>query len=87
MWAAVAYLDDGYAGVDHIRVSPEDREFVRARLARVEGVDEVQYYRLSTRIEALELVIEELHRRLEERGYGDSEFDASDYEAEQRSPI
>lgn len=70
-----------------LRVSLEDREFVRARLERLEGVDEAQYFRLSTRVEALEVVIEELRRRMEERGYGDSEFDISDYEAEQLPPV
>lgn len=70
-----------------LRVSLEDREFVRARLARLQGVDEAQYYRLSTRIEGLEVVIEELRLRMEERGYGDTAFDASDYEAEQLPPV
>jgi len=70
-----------------LRVSLEDREFVSTRLARLEGVDEEQYYRFSTRIEVLQVVIEELQRRLEESGYGDTEFDLSDYEAEQQPPL
>ena len=65
------------------RVSPEDREFVQARLARQAEVDEEQYYRLSTRMEVLQIVVEELAQRMEERGYGGTTFDLSDYEAEQ----
>lgn len=84
---AIAGHTDHGGPSSQLRVAPEDREFVRARLASLEGVDETQYYRLSTRIEALEVVIEELRRRMEERGYGDSEFDVSDYEAEQQLPL
>lgn len=70
-----------------LRVSLEDREFVSARLARLEQVDEEQYYSFSTRMEVLQVVIEALQRRLEESGYGDTEFDLSDYEAEQQPPL
>jgi hypothetical protein len=69
-----------------IRVSPEDREFVRARLGRLAEVDEEQYCRLSTRMEVLQIVVEELAHRMEERGYGGTTFDLSDYEAEQLPP-
>src|SRR5690606_39223415 len=65
---AIAGHTDHGGPSSQLRVAPEDREFVRARLASLEGVDETQYYRLSTRIEALEVVIEELRRRMEERG-------------------
>jgi len=88
----VAY--DAIAGhADHggpssqLRVSLEDREFVRARLARLEEVDEDQYFRLSTRIETLEVVIDALARRMEESGYAGTEFDLTDYEAEQQAPV
>jgi len=88
----VAY--DALAGhTDHggpssqLRVSLEDREFVRARLARLEEVDEEQYYSFSTRIEVMQVVIEELQRRMEESGYGETEFDLTDYEAEQQAPV
>jgi len=70
-----------------IRVAPEDREFVRARLARLAEVDEEQYHRLSTRMEVLQVIIEELAHRMEERGYGGTTFDLSDYEAEQLPPL
>jgi len=70
-----------------IRVSAEDREFVRARLARLAEVDEEQYSRLSTRMEVLQIIVEELAHRMEERGYGGTTFDLSDYEAEQLPPM
>ena len=70
-----------------LRVSLEDRELVSARLARLEQVDEEQYYSFSTRFEVLQVVIEALQRRMEESGYGGTEFDLTDYEAEQQPPI
>lgn len=90
----VGVASDALAGhTDHggpssqLRVSPEDRELVAARLARLEAVDEEQYYSFSTRIEVLQVVIEELQRRLEESGYGGTEFELTDYEAEQQPPV
>jgi hypothetical protein len=70
-----------------LRVAPEDRELVRERLGRLPDVDEEEYYKLSTRMEVIDLVVEELRRNMEQRGYGDSTFDASDYEGEQRPPV
>ncbi len=88
----IAY--DALAGnADHagpssaIRVAPEDREMVRDRLGRLPDVDEDEYYLLSTRMEVLEVVVEELRRHMEEQGYGETTFDESDYEAEQRPPV
>lgn len=69
-----------------IRVLPEDRERVRDRLGQLADVDEEEYYRLSTRHEVLELVIDELRQQMEARGYGDTTFDESDYAAEQNPP-
>ncbi len=69
-----------------IRVAPHERELVRARLGLLADVDEEEYYLFSTRMEVLELVVEELQRHMQEQGYGDSSFDEADYEAEQRPP-
>ena len=69
-----------------LRVAPEDRSLVQARLERLEHVPEDEYFLLSTRVEVIELVCEELCRQMEERGYSDTTFDESDYEAEQ-SPV
>lgn len=69
-----------------IRVAPEDRDLVRARLGRLADVDEEEYYKLTTRMEVIELVVEELRRKMEEQGYAESTFDESDYEAEQQPP-
>jgi hypothetical protein len=67
-----------------IRVAPEDRGLVKARLGQLSDVAQEEYYLLSTRMEVIELVVESLRRHMEESGYGDSSFDESDYEAEQR---
>lgn len=66
-----------------LRVAPEDRELVSARLARLDDVAEADFYLLSTRMEVIELVVDALRQRMEEQGYGDTTFDESDYEAEQ----
>jgi hypothetical protein len=66
----------------HLRVAPEDRIAVEQRLAAVPPVPEDEFYLLSTRLEAIEVAVELLHARMVESGYGETEFDLSDYGGE-----
>ena len=83
--ALAGHAEHGGPG-SQIRVAPHERELVRARLGQLADVDEEEYYLLSTRMEVLELVVEELQRHMQEQGYEDSSFDEADYEAEQKLP-
>lgn len=76
----------GHSGPgSELRVAPEARELVRARLARLDDVEEPEYYLFSTRMEVIELAVEELDRHMQESGYADTSFEADDYEVEQRA--
>ena len=78
--------DSEHAGPNaQLRVAAEDRDLVKARLARLADVPEEEYYSFSTRMEVIEMVLEELKRQQDERGYGGMTFDESDYEAEQQA--
>ena len=74
-----------YGGTEHdgprsaLRVAPEDREFLDRRLATVPPVPEEQYHLLTTRFEVLEIAVEALRARMEEEGYGGTEFTEEDY--------
>jgi hypothetical protein len=74
-----------YGGPDHdgprsaLRVGPEDREFLDRRLATVPPVPEEQYHLLTTRFEVLEIAAEALRAKMEEEGYGGTEYTEDDY--------
>ncbi len=65
-----------------LRVAPEDRELLSARLAMVPPVDETEYFTLCTRLEVLEIVVDTLHGEAERRGYAEVEYGPEDYDAE-----
>lgn len=81
---ALAGNDEHGGPSSPIRVSPEDRELVKSRLATLPDMEPEEYYLLSTRAEVVELVLETLHASMEARGYGEETFQPSDYEAELR---
>jgi hypothetical protein len=78
-------FDAVYGGTDHdgprspLRVAPEDSEFLDRRLATVPAVPEEQYHLLTTRFEVLEIAVEALRAKMEEEGYGGTEYTAEDY--------
>lgn len=82
----VAY-DALYGSLSHdgprsnLRSAPEDRGFLEKRLALLPPVPEDQYFLFTTRLEVLEAASEALAARLEEQGYGDTEFGEEDYAA------
>ena len=77
--------DAVYGGTDHdgprsaLRVSPDEREFLDRRLATVPPVPEEQYHLLTTRFEVLEIAVEALRAKMEEEGYGGTEYTDEDY--------
>jgi hypothetical protein len=80
----VAY-DAIYGGTEHdgprssLRVAPEDREFLDRRLATLPPVPEDQFFLFSTRFEVLEVATEALTAKMNEEGYGGTEYSADDY--------
>jgi hypothetical protein len=65
-----------------VRVAPDCRQSAQARLSRLPSVSEEEYYLLSTRLEALEIVAEASRAvRLAERAEP-RDFDQDDYEHE-----
>jgi hypothetical protein len=80
----VAY-DAVYGGTEHdgprstLRVAPEDREFLDRRLATLPEVPEDEFYLFTTRFEVLEVANEALAAKMDEEGYGGTEYAAADY--------
>jgi hypothetical protein len=80
----VAY-DAIYGGTEHdgprstLRVAPEDREYLDRRLATLPEVPEDEFYLFTTRFEVLEVATEALAAKMEEEGYGGTEYSAADY--------
>jgi len=67
-----------------LRVAPDEHWLVARRLAEVPEVPADEYYLLTTRLEAIEIVVETLRAELEARGYSEVEFTPEDYDAELR---
>ena len=67
-----------------LRVAPEDRDLVNARLAALPPVDENEYFSVCMRLEVLEIVMDALRGEAIRRGYEEQEFSAEDYDAELR---
>jgi hypothetical protein len=90
--AGVAY-DALFAGTEHdgprsqLRVAPEYREAVSARLASLPPVPEDEFYLLSTRLEAVEVAVEALRAEMVAAGYDETEFEPADYVAEELRPL
>jgi hypothetical protein len=80
-----AGFDALYGGSDHdgprsaLRIAPEDREFLDHRLATLPPVPQEQFHLLTTRFEVLEVAVEALRARMEEEGYGGTEYSEPDY--------
>jgi hypothetical protein len=81
---ALSSADDHGGPSSQIRVAPEDRVQVERRLSDLPPVTETEYYLLTTRLEAIEAAADTARLLQEERGYGDTEFEESDYAAELR---
>lgn len=62
-----------------IKLSSEDRDAVHAKLSGLPPVPEAEYYTLSARLEALETIVDVVLTLAQDRGYGETTYDARDY--------
>ncbi|HET9957492.1 MAG TPA: hypothetical protein VFQ61_23495 [Polyangiaceae bacterium] len=78
-------FDSVAGGNDHegprsaLRIAPEDREYLEQRLEAIPPVPEEEYFLFSTRFEVLQVAVEALRAKMEEEGYGGTEYSADDY--------
>ncbi|HLV67688.1 MAG TPA: hypothetical protein VKY73_17835 [Polyangiaceae bacterium] len=78
-------FDALYGGAEHdgpssaLRVAAEDREYLDRRLAALPEVPEDEFHLFTTRFEVLEVATEALLAKMEEEGYGGTEFTEADY--------
>jgi len=63
----------------HLRTAPEDRDFLQQRLEVIPPLPEDEYYLFTTRYDVIEACVESLAARLEQSGYGGTEFGEADY--------
>jgi hypothetical protein len=63
----------------HLRLEPEAQELVGARLAQLPPLDERDYYRFSTRFEAIEIAVHALRLFAEQDGSAALELSEEDY--------
>jgi hypothetical protein len=81
------YADENHPGpASRLRVAPEYRASVDARLAELPEVSEDEYFKLTTRFEVIEITVDELLARMAQAGYSDMEFQLSDY-IQEMSPL
>lgn len=67
-----------------VKLSPDDIRGVNDRLALLPPVPEDEYFSLSTRHEALEIIYEAVRSHAIQRGYDETTFDEDDYSTELR---
>lgn len=63
----------------HLDLEPEDKEELERRLAILGEVDEDEYYAPTTRYEVVEIAVDLLRGRMQERGLEDVTFGPDDY--------
>ncbi|HYO96073.1 MAG TPA: hypothetical protein VER33_16255 [Polyangiaceae bacterium] len=63
----------------NLRVAPEDRALIDARLTSIPPVAEDEYFLFTTRFEVLEIVVEALCGKMEDEGYGETRYSEADY--------
>jgi hypothetical protein len=83
-YEAIAASDDHAGPSSVLHVAPEYRAAVDQRLQNLPSVTEDEYYTLATRLEVIEIAVDELRLQLERAGYQELEFDEGDYEVELR---
>jgi hypothetical protein len=74
-----------YGGNEHagprstLRVAPEDTRTLDERLSAMPEVPEDEYFSFTTRYEVLEVALEALGNKMQDEGYGGTEFTEEDY--------
>lgn len=62
-----------------LRVAPEDSEYLDRRLSALPPVAEDEFFSFTTRFEVLEVALEALSIKMQDEGYGGTEYSAEDY--------
>lgn len=62
-----------------LRIAPEDTEYLDQRLAALPQVSEDEFFSFTTRFEVLEVALEALSNKMQDEGYGGTEFSTDDY--------
>jgi hypothetical protein len=79
--------DEAVAGPPaELRLARKDREWVEQRLAALPPVREVDFFSLSTRVEAMEVAVAALGEQMALAGNADVVFDDDDYADDLRAP-
>lgn len=67
-----------------LRLAPEDRSSVAQRLENLPPVSAEEYHLLATRLEVIQIAVEELRAQMEVGGQNDTVFDPEDYDDDLR---
>ncbi len=74
---------DKHGGPSHeLLLAREDRSLIEQRLASLPEVDEGDYYRFSTRFDAIQVVVAALKEQMHDGGTADVNFELGDYQDE-----
>ncbi len=79
-YEALAQGDDHDGPSGQLQPAPEDKSLIAERLAVAPPVPDSEYYLFSTRLEAIDIVVETLRIAMERGGHQSVEFDLEDYE-------
>jgi hypothetical protein len=80
VYEAIAQAQDHTGPSGEIKLAREDQAFIAERLAVAPTVPADQFYLLSTRLEAIDIVVETLRLAMDNGGQESVEFEPSDYE-------
>jgi hypothetical protein len=80
VYEALAQGDDHDGPSGQLVLAPEDKSLIAERLAIAPPVPDSEYYLFSTRLEAIDIVVETLRIAMERGGHAGVEFDLEDYE-------
>ncbi len=79
------YATTGHQGPSsQLKLAPEDRQMVNARLASLPPTRDTEYFTLCTRLEVIQITMECVLGEQNKRGYDDMVFTADDYSNELR---
>jgi hypothetical protein len=80
-YEVIAQARDHLGPGGELKLAREDQALVAERLLAAPAIPEDQYYLLSTRLEAIDIVVETLLIAMDQGGQGTVEFEAEDYES------
>ncbi len=81
---AIALSSDHKGPSSQLKLASEDRAHIQARLESLPEVPDTEFYLLTTRLEALDIVIEGLITAAQARGYVDMVYTEEDYRTDLR---